>query len=168
MPNEKGSTYPQNCAKSPIPVSYAGITSRGHHEWEKHGTCTTLQFQEYFDQEESLAERKEISIVRDLLNNFAGDSISISDIYEEYGGVKKIAISSNQSCQLQELTTCWEKLPNGKVGEQIDCPDHVLGSSRNSAILQGCQKLSLDQSGEKCTFISKEYLKLLKSKSTQL
>ena len=103
--------------------------------------------------------------IRNLLNSYAGDSIEISEIVENANGNKRIAMMSNKYCQLQEITTCWEKRPDNTVGNMIDCPSHVLSSSRNNAVLQGCQKLALDTSEDsKCAFITKELLAKLKSK----
>ena len=31
-----------------------------------------------------------------------------------------------RQCRLSEVTTCWQKLPDGRVGPQVDCPGHVM------------------------------------------
>jgi len=73
---------------------------------------------------------------------------------------------ASKSCQLQEITTCWEKRTDGSTGKQIECPPHVLGSGRNSAILNGCQRLLLDISdgGGACSVVTKDMLRALKDK----
>ena len=48
------------------------------------------------------------------------------------GGFKAVAIRADKHCRLAEVTTCWQKAPDGKVGAQIDCPRHVL-QGRDSA-----------------------------------
>ena len=114
----------------------------------KHGTCTTLSKSSYFEEEDKLGESINISRLRDLLNESAGEIIPLSvikhqlyyilnfnsnwlnyeqTIHEEIGGSKFITIMTNNSCQLQEITTCWQKLPNGSIGKQIECPSHLLG-----------------------------------------
>jgi len=153
-----GKTYPQFCAKTHEKLN----SGRERHEWQKHGSCTPLKVGDYFDFERVLEENEAISRVRDLLNDSAGESANITDVYDEIGGNKKVAIMTNKFCQLQEITTCWEKLSDGRVGELIECPNHVLGSSRNSAVLQGCRQIALDQSESKCAFISKELLNAMK------
>ena len=103
--------------------------------------------------------------IRNLLNSYAGDHIDTSEIVDAAKGNKRIAIMSNKYCQLQEVTTCFEKNSDNTVGNMIDCPTHVLSSNRNSAILQGCYKLALDTSeDQKCAFITKEVLSKLKNK----
>ena len=76
-------------------------------------------------------------------------------------GPKRAALMSDQFCRLSEITTCWRKNADGTVGAQVDCPDHLLGSARNSAVLNGCHRVHLD-SGGSCAFITKEMLKALK------
>ena len=171
-PNKSGQTYPQFCPIVPSITSNdsKGLSGRMKHEWEKHGTCTGINAQQYFELEQHLADSEAndtnifISNIRDVLNNHSGESIDVADIIEYGGGPNKIAIMSTNYCQLQEITTCWDK--EKKI--QIDCPVHVLSSSRNSAVLQhGCKKVYLDisDSNHKCAFISKEMLNILKGKS---
>jgi hypothetical protein len=103
--------------------------------------------------------------IRNILNSYAGDNIEISEIIDAAKSNKRIAIMSNKYCQLQEVTTCWEKNNDNTVGNMIDCPSHVLSSNRNNAILQKCNKLALDTSEDhKCSFITKEVLAKLKIK----
>ena len=103
--------------------------------------------------------------IRNQLNSYAGDNIDISEIFDAAKSNKRIAIMTNKYCQLQEVTTCWEKNSDNSVGNMIDCPNHVLSSNRNNAILQGCHKLALDTSEDrKCAFITKEVLAKLKIK----
>ena len=159
--NKVGRTYPEFCQSRFVPD--IKLVGRRNHEWNKHGTCTVLNPTKYFEIESKIAEKDSVLAVRDLLNDTAGDSVAVDDLVQELGGPKKVAVMSNKFCQLEEITTCWAKTSDGSVGDQVDCPDHVLGSSRNSAVLQKCKSLALDQSGEKCAFITKEVLKILKS-----
>ncbi len=93
--------------------------------------------------------------------------VVINDIFQLVGGNKKVAIMSNKYCQLQEITTCFSKNKDGTINEQIDCPKHVLVSSRNSAVMHhGCKQLALDSiEADKCRYITKELLNSLKGKS---
>lgn len=154
-------TYPAYCISNP---KFSTSDKLAHHEYLKHGTCSNLSFDQYVNEESRLEDTDNINSLRDFLNSNAGEVVSISDIFDQAGGNNRVAIQASQYCQLQELTTCWAKAADGSVGEQIDCPTHVLGSGRNSAMLNKCSKLSLDTSddGLKCAFISKELLKILK------
>jgi len=157
-------TYPAYCK---IPSSSIKLHGREDHEYKKHGTCTTLEVEKYFDEETRISESPVMDHIRNLLNSYAGDSIEISEIVDAANGNKRIAMMSNKYCQLQEITTCWEKNSDNSVGIMIDCPSHVLSSSRNNAILQGCHKLALDTSeDQKCAFITKEVLAKLKNKQS--
>lgn len=158
--NEKGRTYPAFC---PTQTNYSG-KGRAQHEWDKHGTCTSMNPSTYFDEEVRLQESDYLAGVRDLLNENAGESVRVDDLLAEFGGPTRAALMANQKCQLQEITTCWSKKINGQVGEPMDCPSHVLGSSRNSALLNGCRRVALDLSNQ-CQAISKQLLHSLKSDS---
>lgn len=159
---EGGRTYPAFCNNS------ANFTSKNRlalHEWKKHGTCSGLSPEDYFKEEAKVEEMGTLSNLRDFLNESAGSPVSLESVVNEAGGARKIGVMASKFCQLQEVTTCWRKNPDGTVGPQQDCPDHLLSSSRNSAVLQGCSKVFLDSSeGDKCAFISKELLKTLKEK----
>jgi len=157
--DSSGNTYPAFCVSS---TKSAGPRSREIHEWEKHGTCSGLNRTNYFAEEKRLAESDELGGPREALIDFAGDSIPVEELLEEFGGEKAVALKSDQFCRLEEITTCWEKKQDGTVGDQINCPDHVLVSARNSALVtSNCSKLWLDLC-RKCKFIDKNMLKTLR------
>ena len=57
-----------------------------------------------------------------------------------------MALSADKQCRLTEVTTCWEKLPDNRVGKQIDCPDHVMnGRDRGGS---QCSSLRITQLGQ--------------------
>lgn len=163
-PNASGRTYPAFCIIGSA-RKFSTTDKLASHEFIKHGSCTKMSFDEYMSESLKLEETEGINNMRDYLNSNAGEIVSITDIFEEAGGPERIAIQATPYCQLQELTTCWKKAVDGTVGEQIDCPSHVLGSSRNSAVLNKCTKVSLEASNDSmsCSFISKELLKIMKS-----
>jgi ribonuclease I len=167
---KNGKTFPSFCDSMNNDLKKS-LKGRALHEWSKHGVCTSLNVNQYLKEEEKIAEIDNVNNVRDLLNDYTGENIKITDIINELGGEHKVAIMSSKMCQLQEITTCWEKNSDGSAGKQINCPNHVLSSGRNSAIVHhGCTSLYLDTSEsidggqEKCSFISKELLKILKEK----
>lgn len=156
-----GNTYPSNCSSKY--TEFKKLKGRSKHEWEKHGTCTSLNPDQYFDQEIHLEEHPILSDLNDNLNANSGKSISVEEIYQSTGSAKNIAIMTNKYCQLLEITTCWSKNQDGTPGVLIECPSHLLGSSRNSAVLNGCKSVALEQSDNECQRISKDFLKVLKS-----
>lgn len=135
------------------------------HSNHNTGSCTTLTFDQYVKESVKIESNDEnVNSLRDYLSKNAGGQVQIGNIFELVGGNKKVAIMSNKYCQLQEITTCFSKNKDGTINKQIDCPNHVLASGRNSALLHhGCKQLALDSiEVDKCRFISKELLDKLK------
>ena len=157
-------TYPAYCTLGKD-RKFSSDNKLMKHEYLKHGSCTGFSFDEYIDEGDRIAESEVSNSLRDFLHSNSGNIINVNDIYVKAGGPKRVAVQATPMCQLQELTTCWEKTSEGKVGNQVDCPLHVLGSGRNSSFLNNCSKVSLEASSDdmKCAFISKELLKVLKS-----
>lgn len=165
--NKDGRTYPAFCSRnsSSIPgvPGHMGST-RESHEWDKHGTCTGLSRRDYFQEEINIVKREGMDTAMSFTRETAGKTVNVEHVAAEFGGIDNIAFRSDKFCRLEEITTCWEKLGNGRVGRQIPCPGHVLASARNSAIMEhGCNKLWLDAPSE-CKFVSKQMLRDLKSK----
>ena len=160
-----GRTYPQFCSQD------SGSSKQDHsrqgHEWDKHGTCTTLNKMAYFGEETAVHEADPIMDARELLLDHAGvKPVPTIALVEAVGGGKKIAIMADKSCRLTEITTCWSKNTDNTVGEQVDCPQHVLGSSRNSAVKKGCMQLFLDAAGG-CSKISNEMIQIMKQQTAR-
>jgi hypothetical protein len=91
----------------------------------KHGACTGLSPHEYF--QEALRALRLLPGDRgtpQLISGNVGSSVGASQLRGEYA--KKVAIKADKQCQLSEVTSCWAKLPDGRVGPQVDCPDHVM------------------------------------------
>lgn len=160
----RGRTYPQFC--SPPGKDAAGLDGREAHEYKKHGTCTSLGLDRYFAEESRVAEGEEYDGLRDLLAEAASskEPLSLGEVLAALGGERRAAIMTDKFCRLAEITTCYRKAKDGSVGERIDCPDHILGSNRNAAVLEGCQAVHLDPAGS-CSFISKELLRHMKAAS---
>ena len=57
---------------------------------------------------------------------------------------KRVALSADKHCRLAEVTSCWRKQPDGSVGEQCDCPPHVMKGRDNSR----CASLVVAQLGQ--------------------
>lgn len=161
--DKDGRTYPAFCSKSRS-TSIPGVPhSRADHEWDKHGTCTGLSRASYFQEEDQILTREEMRKGLEITKENSGNSVPIADVATEFGGVDYIAFRSDKFCRLEEITTCWEKLPGGRVGKQIPCPPHVLASARNNSVMEhNCTKVWLDTPNE-CKFVTKQLLRELKS-----
>ena len=150
--SRQNTTYPSNC-------EYTGKASapkgRMRHEWEKHGTCTGLNSDGYFAEEDRIFNEDVILDVREQFDEVNGGTLPLGSILSTLGGERRVAIMTDKFCRLTEITTCWAKNADGTVGAQVDCPDHVLGSSRNSAATKGhCGKVYLDEANT-CSNITK-------------
>lgn len=160
-----GQTFPQSCeaAQKLLPAflpreyidvapsftSYdakarqATVGELAKHEWKKHGTCTGLSPEKYFDA--ALHAMEALPGTRGtptLLSNHVGQDVPTSELRKAYK--KRVAIRADKLCRLSEVTTCWAKAPDGSVGEQVDCPDHVM-KGRDSP---SCASLRLTQLGQ--------------------
>lgn len=155
------SNYPSYCGGN-FDGKY--LTPRQRHEYEKHGTCSHLSVSEYFKQESLLQSKGNILTIRDLLQRQAGNMIDLNKLLL-FGGAKKFAVLTSKQCQLQEITTCWEKREDNTVGEQIDCPPHILKGGRNTGSQFGCSKVFLDKADSTCSVISNYLLEEMKKKS---
>lgn len=59
-----------------------------------------------------------------LLTNNVGGSVPASALRGAY--THKVAISADRFCRLAEVTSCWARTVDGRAGEQLDCPEHVM------------------------------------------
>ena len=55
-----------------------------------------------------------------------GGSVPTSELRSAYE--KRVAIRGDRHCQLSEITSCWSKVADGRVGVQVDCPEHVMNA----------------------------------------
>jgi len=117
----------------------------------------------YFSEETRLVAEDSLENVRELLVDSAESSVDVEELWEEAGGEAFIALKADSHCRLEEITTCWKKASTSVAGEQVECPDHVLASMRNSAITHGCRRVWLDKAG-KCQFINKTMKDMLMGK----
>jgi ribonuclease T2 len=80
----------------------------------------------------------------DVITKNVGGSVSTAALRAAYA--KRVALSADKQCRLTEVTTCWEKLPDNRVGKQVDCPDHVMnGRDRGGS---QCSSLRITQLGQ--------------------
>jgi ribonuclease T2 len=173
-----GQTYPMNCASKAklvvsdlprhfvdIAPSYCGYNTERHapelgslgiHEWQKHGTCTSLEPSTYFTEAvrvvESLSgpagaktfDRGTPKVVLAKLGS--SDGVPANELRLSYA--KHVGVRVDKNCRLEEVTTCWAKQPDGSVGEQVHCPEHVLKSPRNNIVDGACQRVLVTKLGQ--------------------
>jgi hypothetical protein len=61
---------------------------------------------------------------------------------------RHVAIRVDKHCRLEEVTSCWAKLPDGTVGSQIHCPEYMLKSARNSIVEGSCPNVIVVKLGQ--------------------
>ena len=59
-----------------------------------------------------------------IVSDNVGGAVSAAALRAAYP--KQVAVRTNKHCVLSELTSCWEKRADGRVGALIDCPQHVM------------------------------------------
>ena len=159
-------TYPSNCEAahklfpSFMPSEYidlapsftvwdakarqAAVGDLAKHEYKKHGTCSGLPPDAYFSEAvRAFAMLPGQRGTPEVLTKAVGGSVATAALRAAYS--KRVALSADKQCRLTEVTTCWEKRPDGRVGKQIDCPEHVMnGRDRGHQ----CASLRITQLGQ--------------------
>lgn len=87
-------------------------------------------------------------------------------LVEKLGGPKRAAIKVDNKCRLSEMTTCWSRGEGDTVASQVECPDVLLNSERNSAVKYGCVRVLLGEANS-CAVVTDQMLKFLKGKAGQ-
>lgn len=162
-PDRNDRTYPAFCNKAKSSDADSENSHRMKHEWSKHGTCTRLSKDVYFSEETRAATAPQLVASKRLLEGAAGSAVDRNDLLDAFGGDEMVALMADKKCRLTEITTCWAKGSgsNDAVGRQVACPPHVLGSGRNSAVLNHCARLFIEQT-RSCSTITDEMLRMYK------
>ena len=167
-----GETFPSNCAAKAqlvheamprefvdIAPSFATWNAEARraevgglakHEWKKHGTCSGLRPDGYWN--EVLRAFKQLPGDRgtpQLLTNSVGASVDAAALRSAYS--RRVAVRADRMCQLSEVTSCFAKQPDGSVGPQVDCPAHVM-KGRDSP---ECATFRITQLGQ-CMAVAKK------------
>jgi len=118
----------------------ADYDSFWEHEWTKHGTCSNLSQQDYF---ESALNLTEDLLTPTVLQNAIGQSINADVLRDALGGYGYVSlqctISDNGNDDiLTGAYTCWLQ-NNGYPTNQVMCPDEVINedtcTSENITVL---------------------------------
>jgi ribonuclease T2 len=165
VPRAGGSTFPESCrvkaqvlTSQLLPREYIDMAPSftqwnaaehrpevgplARHEWKKHGTCSGLSPDSYFN--EALRAMQALPGDRGtpaLVSDNVGGAVSAAALRAEYP--KRVALRANKDCILSEVTSCWEKRADGRVGALIDCPSHVM-RGRDTA----CATLKITELGK--------------------
>ena len=165
QPRDGGMTFPSSCeaAKKLLPnflpreyidvapsfttydavAHQATVGDLAKHEWKKHGTCTGLAPAEYFNEAlKAMAQLPGTRGTPTLLSENVGGAVPMASLRAAYA--RKVAIRADRECRLTEITSCWEKAPDGTVGKQIDCPAHVMKGRDNYS----CGAIRVTQLGQ--------------------
>lgn len=172
----RGQTYPSSCESmaklvvSDLPRHFVDIAPSycaynlakhapelgqlGVHEWKKHGTCSSLEPALYFSEAVRVVESltgpggaskfdrgTPTAVVAKI-----GAAVPANELRLSYA--RHVAIRVDKHCRLEEVTTCWAKREDGRVGEQIHCPDHVLKSARNNLADGSCASVNIAKLGQ--------------------
>ena len=93
------------------------------HEWSKHGTCTGLTQEKYFESAVDLLLRYGSP---SILSDAVGGRLSATELRASMGGASMVSLQCDGSKKdtLSGAFTCWTQ-KYGIPGTQIICPDDV-------------------------------------------
>lgn len=92
------------------------------HEWTKHGTCSTLDEQTYF---QTAIDTIEKYGTPSIVTENVGGTLSADDIRNAFGGKQRVALKCSNNKYLVGAYTCWSQ-KNGIPQAQIDCNNEVV------------------------------------------
>ena len=112
--------YWPNVKSEPTDPNY---DSFWQHEWTKHGTCTTLTQETYFNTTINLSKRVGTP---SIITSNIGKSVSASLIRDAFGGISMVALQCEAGQYLSGVFTCWSiSIIDGTPDKQIICPTDV-------------------------------------------
>jgi len=112
--------YWPNVKSEPSDPNY---NSFWQHEWTKHGTCTILTQESYFNTTINLSRTFGTPSI--IISNI-GKTVSASLIRDSFGGTSMVALQCESGQYLSGVFTCWSiSTIDGSPDKQIICPTDV-------------------------------------------
>lgn len=144
-PQYSSGGYPSTCTDEPFNdavIENIGIDTMNHywpnvkselsdpdyfsfwqHEWTKHGTCTTLTQDVYFNSTINLSK---VFGTPSIITQNIGKSVQASLIRDSFGGNNMVALQCESGQYLSGVYTCWSiSTIDGTPDKQIVCPNDV-------------------------------------------
>lgn len=143
-PNRNDGTWPSTCSKERFDLSLLqhlsedlaqnwpnikalsaaapGHTAFWEHEWTKHGTCSGLAQQDYFNTALDL-----LLPTPDIVKENYGSLVKRDQLEEGVylGGDMSVFVCKSGG-YLSEVRLCYEKMADGAPGDRVSCPDSTL------------------------------------------
>lgn len=94
------------------------------HEWTKHGTCSGLSQQDYFQSTINLI--KSFGTPKSVTEAVGGE-IAADQLRDDFGGPSYVALQCDNGEYLSGAYTCWEHDANGFPTLQRECSSEVIG-----------------------------------------
>ena len=163
-----GKTFPSYCGDVQEDLlKISAVKGIERFEWKKHGSCSGLSIQGYFDETNRLKNLTEVRDLERLLQEHHGTIINTNLLPH----ADHVVISASPFCQLKEITFCLAKNSNdGSVGGLVPCPKYLKKGPRNSAYYghkSSCSALVVDKASTQCQVVSKFLLQTLKQQQQQ-
>lgn len=100
------------------------------HEWTKHGTCSGLEQEDYF--------QAAIDLIKSFgtpssVTEAVGSSVDADTVRDDMGGASKASLQCESGKYLNGVYTCWTRNSDGSVGSQVSCPSDVQGEDTCSS-----------------------------------
>jgi ribonuclease T2 len=136
-----------------LAVKMPGFASGLHlHEWYKHGTCYSNSPEEYYQESIALLDQVNGSSVRDLFVENIGNSLSSSEIREQFdeafseGAGSKVQVQCKRDIDEEEDNMVVELQINLKGDIQLDTPIATLLEA-GKTVPSGCSFGEVDPAG---------------------
>jgi len=107
------------------------------HEWDKHGTCSGLDYVEYFQATVALAKQFESGPFAEFLREQRGQRVEFPRLRKAFrtqfgrdDAFQVTCVRRGKDFYLQEIRTCWVRKDNNHPGLMTACFKHRVKSLR--------------------------------------
>ena len=102
-----------------------------NHEWPKHGGCTRLSQQQFF--QSLITLEKQLEATSSAVWTGSSVEVKLTDVEAAYGGSDHVSLTCSKG-NLQQVITCWSKDAQDMPVSRIPCPATVAPSNCPSLI----------------------------------